>query len=119
MPSSLRYVILRHDSPGGVHFDFMLEADGLLKTWALPEMPRPGAEMPCEALADHRIDYLELEGPISGGRGSVVRWDRGEYDRLRQNDREWIVSLRGGKVQGNVILHRVAGREHRWMFRLH
>ena len=74
-----RFVILRHDHPRGVHFDFMLEAGGVLKTWALPEPPRPGVEMECEALGDHRLAYLDYEGPISGDRGSVVRWDRGEY----------------------------------------
>ena len=38
-----RFVILRHDSPRGEHFDFMLEAAGVLKTWALPQPPEIGA----------------------------------------------------------------------------
>lgn len=113
------FVILEHDSPRGLHFDFMLEAEGTLKTWALPHMPRPDVEMTCEALLDHRIDYLELEGPISGGRGSVARWDHGTYILLRQTDREWIVSIEGTKIQGHVTLHRASPTENRWIFRLH
>ena len=49
----------------------------MLKTWACREPPQAGVEIPCEALADHRLAYLDYEGPISGGRGSVTRWDRG------------------------------------------
>ena len=90
-----RFVILRHDSPRGEHFDFMLEAGDVLKTWALPRPPEIGVEMDCEALADHRLAYLDYEGPISGQRGSVTRWDCGTYTLERQSDAEWTVNLVG------------------------
>ncbi len=73
-----RFVILCHENHRGAHFDFMLESGDVLKTWALPQPPASGVEIECEALADHRLAYLDYEGPVSGGRGSVARWDRGD-----------------------------------------
>ena len=93
-----RFVILRHDSPQGVHFDLMLEAGEVLKTWSLPQPPEPGVEMACNSLPDHRLLYLDYEGPISGDRGSVSRWDRGTYCIERQDEREWIVELAGNRI---------------------
>ena len=74
-----RFVILRHDAPQGLHFDFLLEVSGVLRTWALPQPPDSGVEMACKALPDHRVEYLDYEGPVSGGRGTVDRWDWGTY----------------------------------------
>ena len=113
-----RFVILRHDSPRGEHFDFMLEAAGVLKTWALPRPPEAGVEMDCEALADHRLAYLDYEGPISGERGVVTCWDRGTYTVERQNDREWAVTLAGDKLPGEATLLRSADDPKHWQFSL-
>ena len=111
-----QFVILRHDSPRGVHFDFMLESGGVLKTWALPQPPQPGLEMPCEALADHRLAYLDYEGPISGDRGSVTRWDRGTCTIERESDTEWAVNLSGEKLTGRATLHRLPNDPNGWTF---
>jgi hypothetical protein len=111
-----KFVILRHDSPQGVHFDFMLESGGALKTWALPRPPESGVEMECEALADHRPAYLDHQGPVSGERGSVTRWDRGEYTVQRQTDTEWVVELAGRKVAGEATLRRSASDSSGWVF---
>lgn len=78
MPPRPRFVILEHDHPAR-HWDFMLEANGVLWTWRLPEPPRHG-EMTAERIADHRLAYLDYEGPISGNRGSVQRWQCGTYE---------------------------------------
>jgi hypothetical protein len=110
-----RFVILRHDSPRGEHFDFMLEVPGnVLKTWALPRSPEIGTEMECEALADHRIEYLDHEGPISGQRGGVTRWDRGTYTLERHSDAEWVVHLVGEKFAGRASLARADDKSSRW-----
>jgi hypothetical protein len=109
-----RFVILRHDSPRGEHFDFMLEAGGVLKTWALPCAPAEGVEIECEALADHRLAYLDYEGPISGDRGAVTRWDQGMYSVERQNDKEWTVTLAGDRLAGHATLRHSAGDPKRW-----
>jgi hypothetical protein len=111
-----RYVILRHDSPQGEHFDFMLEAGDVLKTWALPRPPQAGIEMDCDALADHRLAYLDYEGPISGERGDVTRWDRGTYTLERQNSAEWAVTLAGERLTGQATLIRLAEDAKRWRF---
>jgi hypothetical protein len=111
-----RYVILRHENPHGVHFDFMLESGGVLKTWALPQTPRTGLEVPCEALPDHRLAYLDFEGPISGGRGAVTRWDRGTFSIERVSDAEWVVELAGERLVGKAILRRSADEPTRWLF---
>jgi hypothetical protein len=103
------FVILRHDSPRGVHFDLMLEVGDVLKTWALPQPPETGVEMACEALGDHRPAYLDYEGPLSGDRGSVIRWDRGEYTLQHHTEAEWVVHLAGEKFVGEARLCRVTG----------
>ena len=114
----LRFVILCHDSPRGEHFDFMLEAGDALKTWAMPQSPEAGVEMDCEALADHRLAYLDYEGPVSGERGAVTRWDRGTYTLERQSEAEWAVELAGARLTGHVTLLRSADDPKRWRFSL-
>ena len=109
-----RYVILRHENPQGVHFDFMLEAAGVLKTWSLKVPPQAGREMPCEALPDHRLAYLDYEGPISGGRGSVTRWDCGVFSVERESDAQWVVELAGEKLAGKAIFRRSTDDPKQW-----
>lgn len=113
-----QFVILRHDAPNGVHFDLMLESGSVLKTWALPQPPEVGMEMECEALGDHRLAYLDYEGPISGGRGTVTRWDRGTYAIQRQSDAEWLLDLAGQQINGLATLRRSADVPNRWLFSL-
>ncbi len=109
-----RYVILRHETPQGVHFDFMLEAGDMLKTWSLGEPPRPGVEIECQALPDHRLAYLDYEGPVSGGRGSVTRWDHGTYVLERQSEAEWAIELAGERLAGKATLCRDPANSTRW-----
>jgi hypothetical protein len=111
-----RFAILRHDSPRGTHWDFLLEMGPALRTWALPQPPGHGAEMICEALPDHRLAYLDYEGPVSGERGSVARWDRGTYEVCRQDDRELVVELYGEKLSGQAVLTRVPDKPGQWQF---
>jgi len=73
-----RYVILTHDHPFP-HWDLMLEDGGTLRTWRLLSEPGAGRVVPAERLGDHRLAYLDYEGPVSGGRGVVARWDHGTY----------------------------------------
>ena len=112
----MQFVILRHDDSRGSHFDLMLEVGDVLKTWALPQPPRTGVEIECEALADHRLAYLDYEGPVSGGRGTVARWDCGTYSVERQTDGEWVVHLAGKQVCGQAILRRSTGSATGWIF---
>jgi hypothetical protein len=109
-----RFALLIHDSSRGLHYDFFLEDGKVLKTWALPRLPEPGLEIPCEALADHRPIYLDYDGPISGGRGTVSPWDRGTFIIHSWIDDEIIVELSGTKLVGRMELRRQAGQ---WRFK--
>lgn len=72
-----RFVILSHDWPTP-HFDLLLEADGVLKAWRL--LAEPLGPVAAEPNFDHRLLYLDYEGPVSGNRGTVTRWDTGMFD---------------------------------------
>jgi hypothetical protein len=89
-----RYVILEHDHPY-LHWDFMLEAGESLRAWRLAAPPQPGQTVPAEELAAHRRLYLDYEGPVSGGRGNVRRWDTGTFT---------------GEVAGPAVTVALAGR---------
>jgi hypothetical protein len=111
-----RFVVLSHDSPRGLHWDFMLEAGPVLKTWALRDEPCRDAVNVAEALADHRLAYLDYEGPISANRGSVLRWDRGSYSIESQTENEWVILAAGERLQGQVRLTRLPDPPGRWQF---
>jgi hypothetical protein len=80
-----RFVLLRHDWPE-LHFDLFLEAGGELQSWKLPADFTPSQPSPVIPGEPHRSLYLEYEGAVSGGRGTVTRWDHGEF--------EWIAERR-------------------------
>lgn len=97
-----RYVILTHDHPF-LHWDFMLEVGGVLRTWRLVQPPEPGVVVAAELLADHRLAYLDYEGPVSGNRGTVTRWDAGTYEGREEAD-GWALHLEGGRLRGAARL---------------
>ena len=107
-----RYVILEHDHPF-LHWDFMLEAGDVLRTWRLLECPRPGRIIAAEALGDHRMAYLEYEGAVGGNRGTVQRWDAGTFAGSLEEERV-EVDLAGGRLSGRAVLQRDAAG--RWTF---
>jgi hypothetical protein len=114
-----RYVVLEHDHPH-LHWDFMLQWGAVLRTWRLAEPPQPGISIAAEALGDHRAAYLDYEGPVSGGRGRVMRWDGGCFD-WRETDtdnRGQLVRVRldGGRLRGRATLEDTGGG--RWRFTL-
>ncbi|MEZ6067364.1 MAG: DNA polymerase ligase N-terminal domain-containing protein [Planctomycetaceae bacterium] len=73
-----RYAILQHDHPQ-LHWDFLLENGEIACCWRLAERPEVGVGITAERIADHRLVYLDYEGPVSGDRGVVAQWDAGEY----------------------------------------
>jgi hypothetical protein len=113
-----RFVILRHELPGdaqrALHWDLMFESGGVLRTWSVLVEPGFGIEAAAEPLALHRLAYLDYEGPISGGRGSVSRWDAGEYDLLAASDQRWQARVRGARFCGTITLERAIGNAHSW-----
>ena len=94
----------------------MLEMGDVLRTWALPRLPEPDVEIICDSLADHRLAYLDYEGPISGQRGSVRRHDRGTYEIVRRSNSLLEVELTGEKIIGRAKLRRISNEPGRWQF---
>src|SRR3990172_1802839 len=107
-----RFVLLLHECPGDhprpTHCDLMLEAAESLRTWSIASLPRdwttlkastlPFAEsntVSAEQIGDHRIAYLDCEGPVSGGRGSVRRLDVGTFTIRQQSPERWELDLEG------------------------
>ncbi|MCH8148804.1 MAG: hypothetical protein IH987_12530 [Planctomycetes bacterium] len=101
-----RFVILHHVVAGGEHWDLMLEHGGVLLTWQLAREPIDAASLPIPAkrIADHRMAYLEYEGPISKGRGQVVRVDHGIVNYVRFTERCCSVELLGLRLSGRFCL---------------
>jgi hypothetical protein len=88
----------------------MLECAESLATWQLPAWPPSGTfALPAAALADHRKAYLDYQGEISGGRGSVGVVDSGRYETVEQNEDLWLVRLAGAVFTGLLRLKRSAG----------
>lgn len=111
-----RFVVLEHHSPRGVHWDFMLQRGEGLATWALAQAPAPHTSIAAQALAEHRLVYLDYEGPISGGRGTVVRWDWGTFEPLQWDAEMAVIALSGTRLIGEVRLQRLADRPGEWSF---
>ena len=110
-----RFVVLEHDHPH-LHWDLMLERGGALWTWRLPRLPEAGTPLDADRLADHRLAYLDYEGPVSGGRGNVTRWDGGSFEWLEDAEDRKVVRLRGGRLDGTFRLERSAAGEWRGLF---
>ena len=100
-----RYVILEHDWPTH-HWDFLLEAGEVLRAWRLLEEPQPERVILAEANFDHRLVYLDFEGPLSGERGRVSRWDRGTFEWIANEAERLVVTLTGEKIAGRFELIR-------------
>lgn len=100
-----RFVVLTHDHPF-LHWDLMLEQGDRLRTWRLHNEPSPEEAIAAESLTDHRVEYLDYEGPVSGGRGEVRQWDAGEYEVRREGSDALEVWLHGGRLRGCASLQR-------------
>lgn len=113
-----RFVILEHHAAHGVHWDFMLEWGEVLRTWSLAQPPAPDCRIAATALPDHRTLFLDYEGPISRGRGSVTRWDCGTFMLLSESEGRVVVELSGGKLAGRTTVSRDASGEPSWLFQI-
>ncbi len=91
----------------------MFEQDAVLRTWAMAEPLRASAVVEAEQLADHRLAYLEYEGPVSRNRGTVERWDAGQYRLESADDDHWTATLDGERIYGLVTLKR-RDSTHSW-----
>jgi hypothetical protein len=111
-----RFVILEHDGPRGLHWDLLLETGPALASWALAQLPNASGPIDAERLPDHRLDYLDYEGPVSAGRGTVRRWDIGTFELVHETDREWIIRLKGKRLCGTATVAQAGEDSRHWRF---
>ncbi|MBI3866063.1 MAG: hypothetical protein HY290_29650 [Planctomycetia bacterium] len=109
-----RFVLLSHDHPFP-HWDFMLEKEAALRTWRLLKSPAECPAMDAEPLPDHRLAYLDYEGPVTSNRGTVLAVDRGEYSLVAESDDSVVVHLRGAILQGQASIRRQP-ESKKWTF---
>lgn len=116
-----RFVVLEHHpgraGPQALHWDLMLEGPTGLATWACPQPLRVGIPQCLPRLDDHRADYLDYLGPISGERGLVTRWDTGTYQVERDDETGLWLRLDGQRLRGPLRLRRSAdsGASSAWL----
>jgi hypothetical protein len=112
------YTILEHRW-GGVHWDFLIEDGPALRTWAIDSPIVADVDLPARELPAHRRAYLDHEGEVSGGRGTVRRWDRGECGVIVWGEDLVRLEVRGDQLVGIVELRSVVDEGRRsWVFRL-
>ena len=97
-----RFVVLKHIKDGEGHFDLMLQQSGLLLTFSFERFPEVGSD--CERIFDHRLRYLDFEGDIGDGKGTVEREDAGEYEVHSQTEKTFEVTLSGDRLAGSFRL---------------
>jgi hypothetical protein len=114
MPAQ-RFVLLEHHW-NGVHYDFMIEAGDVLRTWKLSQPPEPHRRQLALATFDHRLVYLDYEGTISGDRGHVRRWDAGTYEELSCEEEILRLRLGGTRLDGVVQLRLLNESEWEWLY---
>lgn len=104
-----RFVLLHHQLPPGErasHWDLMLERGAALRTWALAESPLTTPEVEATPLPDHRLAYLDYQGPVSGNRGVVSRADVGTYQLVEEREGLLRFALAGERLRGEATLRR-------------
>jgi bifunctional non-homologous end joining protein LigD len=104
-----RIFIVQEHHASSLHWDFRLERDGVLVSWAIPKgLPLDtSANRLAVHTEDHPMEYATFEGTIPEGEyggGEVVLWDHGTYEELKWSDREVMVVLHGQRVQGKYVL---------------
>ena len=126
------FVIQRHDATR-LHYDFRLEMDGVLKSWAVPKGPslNPADKRLAIHVEDHPLDYGGFEGTIPEGNygaGEVILWDKGTYttegnlsaeEQLRKGDLK--IFLHGHKLNGSFVLVKLknSSKQNEWLLIKH
>jgi DNA ligase D-like protein (predicted 3'-phosphoesterase) len=128
-PPEPRFVIQEH-AASSLHYDFRLELDGVLKSWAVPKGPStdPSVKRLAVMTEDHPLDYIDFEGviPTGYGAGRVIVWDTGTYRNLHSEpvakgleQGHISVWLEGKKLRGGYAMTRLQhardGHQDEWL----
>ncbi|MFN2518205.1 MAG: non-homologous end-joining DNA ligase [Jatrophihabitantaceae bacterium] len=110
--SGHRFVVQEHHA-SALHWDFRLERDGVLVSWAVPKglPPDPKVNHLAVQTEDHPLEYASYEGTIPAGQyggGVVTIWDHGSYELEKWTEREVKVVLHGDRVDGRFVLFKTA-----------
>jgi bifunctional non-homologous end joining protein LigD len=124
---SSRFVIQKHDA-SRLHYDFRLEMDGVLKSWAVPKgLPwKQGEKHLAVEVEDHPVEYATFEGIIPRGQyggGTVMVWDRGKYyvygeqplESLRQGKLHLVLDGKKAKGEWTLVRIRSAEAKNQWL----
>ena len=120
------FVVQKHRATS-LHYDFRLEVDGVMRSWAVPKGPSydPGERRLAMAVDDHPMSWNEFEGVIGEGygKGAVIIWDQGTYSNALEKPMAEALSegyarfvLEGTKLRGEWSLRRMSGqRKESWL----
>src|SRR5437764_1792456 len=121
-PKEPIFVVQRHDARR-LHYDFRLERNGALASWAVPKgVPlEPGKQALAVHVEDHPLDYATFEGEIPAGQygaGTVEIWDHGTYELVEEKKNGGLtVRLKGERLDGTwaLIPAHLSGDEKNWL----
>ena len=118
-----RFVLLRHEVPPEFgrpsHFDLMLQSGSSLLTWEIDQVPLSKQSVKAVQLPNHRLLYLDYEGPISDNRGEVRRVDQGTCYVEHQTVDCVIAHIAGQTLRGAILLDRVNLEQWRLTYEEH
>jgi DNA ligase D-like protein (predicted 3'-phosphoesterase) len=102
------FVVQKHHATN-LHYDFRLELDGVLKSWAVPKEPPvdPGVKRLSIMVEDHDLSYADFEGEISEGSygaGKVEIWDHGTFEIESRKENKIVFFLHGEKLKGRYTI---------------
>ncbi|MBW2991076.1 3'-phosphoesterase [Candidatus Woesearchaeota archaeon] len=119
--SSPIFVVQKH-AASHLHWDFRLELDGVLKSWAIPKEPSmdPKVKKLAVQVTDHDLSYASFQGTIEEGHygaGKVELWDNGTYEMETRKDNKMVFFLHGKKLKGRftILKFEKAGPKN-WLF---
>ena len=112
-----RFVVQEHHARN-LHWDFRLEKEGVLKSWAVPKGVPEDKSIKRLAIQveDHELNYIDYEGNIAEGQygaGSVKIWDNGTYDLESESKKTIVINMKGKRLKGRYSL--VHLKEKQWL----
>jgi DNA ligase D-like protein (predicted 3'-phosphoesterase) len=114
-----KFVVQKHDATH-LHYDFRLEMDEVLKSWAIPKEPptEPNIKRLAVEVEDHPVGYITFEGTIPEGEygaGTVEIWDKGIYTLRSRSKNKIVFALHGERLAGDYVLVRFK-EDKNWLF---